>query len=208
MVEALPAADGRSATYKLTSSALLSLAVRGAAAAVGEMDVSGSVTRQVGRWGRTTDWLIERWWLIRSHHSSPPIQAEASHPLASGAGALPPAQQHLAHMGRLIEDTEIQLRGDLDALYLQRTREIVHAIRKSGGSGGVGQAVSQGVGSESEGDRGGSRPKQQQQQQRPPPAGGIRLPGMGGGPPGHQQSLFEAINRRRAQREEEDVVEG
>lgn len=60
MIEALPAADGRSATYKLTSSVLLSLAVRGAAAAVGEMDVSGSVTRQVGRCCQRVD-LIRRW---------------------------------------------------------------------------------------------------------------------------------------------------
>lgn len=110
-------------------------------------------------------------------------------------------------MGRLIEDTEIQLRGDLDALYLQRTREIVHAIRKGGGQVGS-QGDNCAVG-DSERGGGSGLTKQGQQQQRAPPAGGIRLPGMGGGgPPGHQQSLFEAINRRRAQREEEDVVEG
>lgn len=51
MVEALPAADGRSATYKLTSSVLLSLAVR-REASVGEMGVSGSLTRQVWYFGR------------------------------------------------------------------------------------------------------------------------------------------------------------
>lgn len=55
VVEGLPAADGRSATYKLTSSVLLSLAVRGEAAAVGELDVSGSVSRHV----RGRDWLID-----------------------------------------------------------------------------------------------------------------------------------------------------
>ena len=133
-----------------------------------------------------------------------PIQAEASHPLAHGAGALPLAQQHLAHMGRLIEDTEIQLRGDLDALYLQRTREVVHAVRKGGGAAqGVG-----GAGAEGKSERGATG-QQEQQQRRRPPAGAIRLPGMSAGPPGHQQSLFEAINRRRTQQQqEEDVVEG
>lgn len=57
VVEGLPAADGRSATYKLTSSVLLSLAVRGEAAAVGELDVSGSVSRHVR--GLTVNWLID-----------------------------------------------------------------------------------------------------------------------------------------------------
>lgn len=135
-----------------------------------------------------------------------PIQAEASHPLLShGAGALPLAQQHLAHMGRLIEDTEIQLRGDLDALYLQRTREVVHALR-SGAAQDVGGAGTEG---ESEREATGQQEQEQHQQQRRPPAGAIRLPGMAAGPPGHQQSLFEAINRRRTQQQqEEDVVEG
>ena len=131
-----------------------------------------------------------------------PIQAEASHPLSHGAGALPLAQQHLAHMGRLIEDTEIQLRGDLDALYLQRTREVVHALRTQG----VG-----GAGTEDESERGatGQQEQEQHQQRRRPPVGAIRLPGMSAGPPGHQQSLIEAINRRRTQQQQqEDVVEG
>jgi hypothetical protein len=48
VVEALPAADGRGATtYKLSSTVMLSLAVR-REASVGAMDVSGSVSRQVG----------------------------------------------------------------------------------------------------------------------------------------------------------------
>jgi hypothetical protein len=33
------------------------------------------------------------------------------------------------NIGRMIEDMEIQLRGDLDALYIQKTKEIVHSIR-------------------------------------------------------------------------------
>ena len=37
---------------------------------------------------------------------------------------------HVANIGRMIEDMEISLRGDLDALYVQRTREIVNSVRK------------------------------------------------------------------------------
>lgn len=113
-------------------------------------------------------------------------------------------------MGRMIEDMEIQQRGDLDALYLQRTREVVHAMRRGGGGGGLDNLrVGEGAAEERRG------PKR-------PPVGGIRLPGMpmpgmvGMGaavPAGHQQSLFEAINRRRMQRQQgeeeaEQVVEG
>lgn len=43
VAEALPTADGRSATYEVTSTVLLSLAVRGAVT----MDASSSLTRRV-----------------------------------------------------------------------------------------------------------------------------------------------------------------
>ena len=36
---------------------------------------------------------------------------------------------HLQTIGRLIEDMEIQLRGDLDTLYVQKTKEVVNSIR-------------------------------------------------------------------------------
>jgi hypothetical protein len=143
-------------------------------------------------------------------------QAEASHALSSGAGALPAGQQHLATMGKMIEGLEIQLRGDLDALYLQRTREIVHAVRKAGDGGGEGgggeaaAAAGEGDSSSSSSSGGGSSGVAR----RPPPAGSVRLPGMPiiGVPAGHQESLLEAINRRRVQRQAQEgaehVVEG
>jgi len=36
---------------------------------------------------------------------------------------------HLPVIGRMIEDMEIQLRGDLDVLYIQKTKEVVNSIR-------------------------------------------------------------------------------
>jgi capping protein beta len=46
---------------------------------------------------------------------------------------------HIANIGRMIEDVEIQLRTNLDVLHIQKTREIIDSIRPSefiDGSGG------------------------------------------------------------------------
>lgn len=39
---------------------------------------------------------------------------------------------HVINMGQMIEDMEIDLRNQLDSLYIQKTREIVHSIRRPG----------------------------------------------------------------------------
>lgn len=38
---------------------------------------------------------------------------------------------HIANIGRMIEDVEIQLRTNLDVLYIQKTREVIDSIRSS-----------------------------------------------------------------------------
>ena len=37
---------------------------------------------------------------------------------------------HIATMGGMIEDMEIDIRSNMDALYIQKTREVVNGIRK------------------------------------------------------------------------------
>mmetsp|Transcript_21489 Transcript_21489/g.28265 ORF Transcript_21489/g.28265 Transcript_21489/m.28265 type:complete len:311 (+) Transcript_21489:112-1044(+) len=40
------------------------------------------------------------------------------------------AGQHIANIGKMIEDMEIEMRSNMDSLYIQKTREIVDAIRR------------------------------------------------------------------------------
>mmetsp|Transcript_33255 Transcript_33255/g.42712 ORF Transcript_33255/g.42712 Transcript_33255/m.42712 type:complete len:287 (+) Transcript_33255:55-915(+) len=42
-----------------------------------------------------------------------------------------PTQSHLMNIGHLIEETEIELRTNMDSLYIQKTREIVDSLRTS-----------------------------------------------------------------------------
>ncbi len=39
---------------------------------------------------------------------------------------------HLANVGRMIEDMEIEMRSNMEALYIQKTREVVSAVRSIG----------------------------------------------------------------------------
>ena len=43
---------------------------------------------------------------------------------------LSPEQTHIVNMGRLIEDLEISMRGSMDGIYIQKTREVVNGIRR------------------------------------------------------------------------------
>jgi hypothetical protein len=42
------------------------------------------------------------------------------------------SKTHIANIGRMIEDMETDMRSNLGALYIMKTREIVNAIRGSG----------------------------------------------------------------------------
>lgn len=109
---------------------------------------------------------------------------EARHAVVGSAGG------HVANMGRMIEDMEISVRGDLDALYMQRTRDIVNSVRRpppSVPSGGWGL------------DRG------RQGQTALPSCVGAKAASAE-----HTQSLFAAIAKHAALRSNKDgdVLEG
>lgn len=160
IIEVLPTSDGKSGTYKLSSTCTLSLAVDHPEA--GHATVGGTLTRRT----------------------------EAIHPLQVAGGG------HIANLGKMIEDMESQLQGDLDALYIQRTGEIVgHHVRmrknlnKSGNGGGEGEEQEEEEGNEKKGKVAAIASKM----------GGMNL---------HQQSLFAAISKHANRKEKEEVSEG
>uniref|UniRef100_A0A6U4L9K2 F-actin-capping protein subunit beta n=1 Tax=Phaeomonas parva TaxID=124430 RepID=A0A6U4L9K2_9STRA len=83
---------GKKASYKLTTTVLLSADVD--KPECGSTDLSGSLTRQKAR---TCE--------INAEHT------------------------HLSNMGEIIEDMETEMRSNMNALYVQKTREIVNSIR-------------------------------------------------------------------------------
>jgi len=94
VMEVLPSAGGAEATYKLTTTIMLSMKV--ANASIGDANLSGSLTRQ----------------------------AEQKMPLNDALG-----KTHITNMGTVIENLEIDMRSNLDQLYIQKTREVINGIR-------------------------------------------------------------------------------
>jgi capping protein beta len=94
VIEVLPSGDGSEATYKLTTTIMLSMKV--ANQSIGDANLSGSLTRQ----------------------------AESKMPLNDGLG-----KTHITNMGTIIENLEIDMRSNLDQLYIQKTREVINGIR-------------------------------------------------------------------------------
>lgn len=84
---------GRSATYKLTSTIMLYMKTN--KPGHGEMNLSGSMTRQV----------------------------------ESKDTALEDPSQHIANIGRLIEESEIKMRNSLQEIYFGKTKDIVNDLR-------------------------------------------------------------------------------
>jgi capping protein beta len=95
VVEVTPK-DAENATYKLTSTVILSMGVN--KEEVGETNLSGSMTKQSTK-------------TISFH---------------------PDTKSHLANVGSMIEDMEIEMRSNMDNLSVQKTREIVNSIRRTG----------------------------------------------------------------------------
>jgi len=54
-------------------------------------------------------------------------QVERIHPC-------PSEMSHIANIGAMIEDSEIELRSNMDSLYIQKTREVVDGIRCDSGN--------------------------------------------------------------------------
>jgi len=107
---------------------------------------------------------------------------EATHPVVESTGG------HISNVGRMIEDLEIKLRGDLGALYLQRTCDIVEKVRRSSAT-----TKSKGGGVYGENSAEGTRARQR-------PAEVLSV-GQASFSSEHQKSLFAAIARRNAERE-------
>ncbi|TGO20466.1 hypothetical protein BPAE_0293g00030 [Botrytis paeoniae] len=85
----------RTAHYKLTSTVILSLSTDGNE--LGEMDLSGNMTRQI--------------------EADLPIQDDA---------------EHIANIGRLVEDMELKMRNLLQEVYFGKAKDVVGDLRSLG----------------------------------------------------------------------------
>ncbi|CCD52876.1 similar to F-actin capping protein beta subunit isoforms 1 and 2 [Botrytis cinerea T4] len=85
----------RTAHYKLTSTVILSLSTNGNE--LGEMDLSGNMTRQI--------------------EADLPIQDDA---------------EHIANIGRLVEDMELKMRNLLQEVYFGKAKDVVGDLRSLG----------------------------------------------------------------------------
>ncbi|KAF7872542.1 hypothetical protein EAF04_003463 [Stromatinia cepivora] len=85
----------RTAHYKLTSTVILSLSTNGNE--LGEMDLSGNMTRQI----------------------------EADLPILDDA-------EHIANIGRLVEDMELKMRNLLQEVYFGKAKDVVGDLRSLG----------------------------------------------------------------------------
>ncbi|QSZ33895.1 hypothetical protein DSL72_005469 [Monilinia vaccinii-corymbosi] len=85
----------RTAHYKLTSTVILSLSTNGNE--LGEMDLSGNMTRQI--------------------EADLPIQDDAD---------------HIANIGRLVEDMELKMRNLLQEVYFGKAKDVVGDLRSLG----------------------------------------------------------------------------
>lgn len=94
VVEVVPTDNGKKATYKLTTTVMLSMTTSKGNA--GSVNLSGSLTRQ-------------------GKEISKKITSE---------------DDHVINIGKAIEEMEMDIRNQLDTLYIQKTREIVNKIRK------------------------------------------------------------------------------
>lgn len=84
---------GDEASYKLTSTLMLTMDVH--KAAVGDSNLSGCMTKQKEQTKKVTE-----------------------------------VTPHLTNIGGMIEDMEIEMRSNMDNIYIQKTREIVNAMRR------------------------------------------------------------------------------
>ena len=95
---------GRTSHYKLTSTVILSLSA--ATGATGDMDLSGSMTRQVEQ-----DLAVD-----------------------TGAG-VSGDDGHVANVGRLVEDMELKMRNLLQEVYFGKAKDVVGDLRSLGSLG-------------------------------------------------------------------------
>jgi capping protein beta len=98
VVQVIPLAGQKKATYSVTSTVMLSMMTDKGKA--GTVLLSGSFTR-------------------KSKDKSLAVNTD---------------DDHVINMGSLIEDIEISIRGEIEGVYIQKTREVINYIRKPAGA--------------------------------------------------------------------------
>jgi capping protein beta len=118
VVEVVPSAEGRTAAYGMTTT--LSLIMEPNAEAEGSGGGSSTNTCISGSLSKRSDRVL---------------------PISSTQGGA----EHIATIGAMIEDVEIEMRSSMDSLHIQKTRYVVDSVRSppvSGSGRGVQQAQS------------------------------------------------------------------
>ena len=105
--------SNKSATYKVTTSVIMEMAVKTPDA--GEIILSGSLSKKV---------------LLSLTSSYLKIQLEETYNITDNKSL---DEFHLSKIGRMIEDIETRMRTSLDTIYLGKTREIVFSTRMTDG---------------------------------------------------------------------------
>lgn len=105
---------GRQAHYKLTSTIMLNIVSN--KDTVGEMNLSGSMTRQVCSSSAPSHLNINTKYFFFC------IQHEQD-------AALPDPSSHVTNIGRMIEDMEIKMRNLLQEVYFGKTKDVVNDLR-------------------------------------------------------------------------------
>lgn len=108
VVEVTPSSEGRTASYGMTTTISLIMEPNTASLATdgsGRTCISGSLTKRSDR------------------------------VLSITTNGLDGAAEHIANIGKMIEDVEIEMRSSMDSLHIQKTRYVVDSVRTPPGHG-------------------------------------------------------------------------
>jgi capping protein beta len=119
--------DGpKKATYKLTTT--ISLHINVDKEVAGQTLLAGTVTRQVISFFLPISMDQQTIFRLKIFFISLYLQSELT-------SAVNENKTHIANIGRMIEDMEIETRGNLYELYIMKTREVINSIRNPRASG-------------------------------------------------------------------------
>jgi len=137
VVEVVPSPEGRTASYGMTTT--VSLVMEPSASSLSTTDASGSTINSciAGSLTKRSDRVL---------------------PISNNG---PAGAEHIANIGTMIEDMEIELRSSMDSLHIQKTRYVLDSVRSTAAaSHGGGGSAARGGGSD--GRRGGPALSNQQ----------------------------------------------
>jgi capping protein beta len=137
VVEVVPSPEGRTASYGMTTA--VSLVMEPSASSLSTTDGSGSTINSciAGSLTKRSDRVL---------------------PISNNG---PAGAEHIANIGTMIEDMEIELRSSMDSLHIQKTRYVLDSVRSTAAaSHGGGGSAARGGGSD--GRRGGPALSNQQ----------------------------------------------